>query len=200
MILLSVHIKHLHTQKMVIKILLQIYSLGDAGEIQIRDYADFTESLEKLWSESLKFYQRDKEGNYKTLDKENYNTLIAVYGQALEQSLRVQSLPNLNRSLFDITESIKSILYADMSALENVVPGKDLTLPQVVGKGRSVTVDLGDVKLNGTGNAMSSRIPIQYKVGGQERKGFFTQKYYVPGRKEANEALKSVEQKYPEFR
>ena len=131
----------------------------------------------------------------------NVNVAYKDNGQALEKANTVLGQTDGNQALHDLTENLTGIIHTDVNALENIVPGENVTLPEVVEKGRSITVDLGKVVLAGSGNALSSRIPIQYiDRYGNERKGFFTQQYSVPGRKEANEAMKPVEEKYPQYK
>ena len=183
------------------EIINQLYTMDEHGEIQVENFSEFTESLENLWVESSKLYQKGQDGKYPALDVDKYGKLFASYGQALDKANAVLGQTEGNQALNDLTQNLTRILYVDVAALENIVPGKDITLPEVIEKGRSVTVDLGNAKLAGSGNALSSRIPIQYRApDGTERKGFFTQKYTVPGRKEVNEVMKPIEDKYPQYK
>jgi len=182
-------------------ILSKIYAMDERGEVQIENFAEFTQALENLWLQSAELYQKDKEGKYKALDADAYRKLIGAYGNALEKANNVLLQSEGNNALHELTTSLTSILYTDMNSLENIVPGNNITLPEVIEKGRSATIDLGNVQLVGSGNAMSNRIPIEYKMpNGEMRKGFFTKKLEVPSRNDVNNSLKPVEEKYPEFK
>lgn len=181
-------------------ILNQFYNLNESGNIQIENFADFTESLENLWAVSSSLFERDKEGKYKQLNSDNYIQLMKAYSDAIDQASKLQIDEQQSPELAQLVDTLSEILRQDMSALENIVPGKNVTLPEITEKGRSTTVDLGKVQLVGSGNALSNRIPIEFPLpDGSTRKGFFTQKATVPGAEECMQALEPLKEKYSEY-
>jgi len=180
----------------------QLYNLRDSGNQPVELFTDLAESLETLWECSSALYVRDGQGKFPPLTAERFAALMDAYADANRKAEQLLGAEEASQAeaLLRLTADINALLLQDKSALENIVPGKDITLPEVIEKGRSVTVDLGKVQLTGSGNALSNRIPVSYKLpDGTLRNGFFTQKGTVPGRKEFAEAYKPLEAKYPQF-
>lgn len=181
----------------------KLYGEVEANNLSIDKFADFTESLDELWNISSDLYQPDHKGNYQSLDVNRYGTLIAAYGKSLDLAKSVYAQANGVKgtdTLKEIVMNVEAVLTTDMGALENIVPGRDVTLPEVVEKGRTITLDMGNATLAGMGGQMSSRIPVEFSLqGGSVKKGFFTKKSVVAGKEELIAVMDKVAEKYPQY-
>lgn len=181
----------------------KLYGEVEANKLSIDKFADFTESLDELWNISSDLYQPDHEGNYQSLDANHYGRLIAAYGKSLDLAKSVYAQANGVKgtdTLKEIVMNVEAVLTTDMGALENIVPGRDVTLPEVVEKGRTITLDMGNATLAGMGGQMSSRIPVEFPMpDGSVKKGFFTKKSVVAGKEELIAAADKVAEKYPQY-
>lgn len=178
--------------------------IGDlvTSKEDVERYMDFTNAVRTVAEQTDALYTPDTQGNYPTLTDENLTGLKAAYKQMLNVGYRVAGAGEgpVAQQLSGIASELSILAQKDMAALEVADTKKGMSLPEVIGNGRSVAVDIGKQEIAASSGQMSMRIPIDVEQpDGTVRKGFFTQTTNLDTRGEIQKLKDTLGAKYPGY-
>ena len=143
-------------------------------------YDEFSKWVQAINYLSEDFYVPDENGNLPVLDEISIKAFKDTYKKALEECdkvIKMNSNEGISGKMKDLAKQIKETLMKDSVAFEEIDPeiNKNLTLDEIIGLGRSITVDIGDAPIVSESGSFSSRIPIKVAdMPGGAVDGYFT--------------------------
>ena len=168
-------------------------------------YSEFTRWTWAINQLSEDFYKPDKNGKYPIVDQISLDALKDTYRKALTECDNVLTSTEQNGiagRMKEIAGKVKELLTKDSVALDSVTIDKDhpLTLDEIIERGRTLTVDLGEQQIVSKGGVLSSRIPIQVPdAPGGGLDGYFTASSTIHGTEDNKMFFRKYRQKYPEL-
>lgn len=179
--------------------------IGDilTTKADVRKYEDYTNALRDVADKTDELYTPDADGNFPDLTEDSIKSLKESYNKLMDATGKAAEMGDgpLAEQMSGIMNQISGCARRDLAALEAYDPQKEMTLPEVIEKGRSIAVDIGDQELSSSSGQMSLRIPIDVQLpDGREHKGFFTQTATLDTRKELNALTERMGEKYPDYK
>ena len=166
-------------------------------------YSEFTRWTWAISQLSEDFYKPDKNGNFPVMDEISLKAFQDTYHKALTECDLVLTSPNqdgIAGRMKEIAGKVKEMLTKDSVAMESVAldPAHPMTLDEIIGLGRTITVDLGQQEIISKGGVMSSRIPIQVPdAPGGGLDGYFTATKNIHEAEDKQLFFRKYRQKYP---
>lgn len=166
-------------------------------------YDEFSKWVQAINYLSEDFYVPDEKGNLPVLDEISINAFKDTYKKALEECdkvIKMNSNEGISGKMKDLAKQIKETLMKDSVAFEDIDPeiNKNMTLDEVIGLGRSITVDIGDAPIVSESGSFSSRIPIKVAdMPGGAVDGYFTPSSDVDTTKNTQNLTLELKEKYP---
>ena len=169
-------------------------------------YSEFNRWTWAITQLSEDFYRPDESGNYPVMDEPSLKAFRNTYHRALHECdkvLKENSNDGISGKMKEISKQVKEMLEKDSAALEAVVIDKEhpMTLDDIIGLGRTITVDFGDQQVVSKGAALSSRIPVQVPdAPGGALDGYFTASSYVRPNEDTRSFFGKFKEKYPDLK
>ena len=150
-------------------------------------FRKYLDGMTALYAEMKELYTPDKQGLPPLMDAARIKSLREKYldaANAVEGYMGEFSHDtSLSKKTRALVKNINRIMSRDMSALlqyENRIAQEKEpvleSLPTIIERARTYTIDLSEAKISITGSAMSQRMPLELTLNGQKLRGMFTKK------------------------
>ena len=118
---------------------------------EVDKYVKFTSSVFAINAMLKNYYTPDSEGKLPLLDEKMKRELCAEYSKAIKEGtpfLNDEDSGVVGQQMKHIISGMMPQLQVDLETLSNADARKKITLPELISKGRSQAVDIGDRQVN----------------------------------------------------
>ncbi len=166
-------------------------------------YADFCRTLGTLGEMTNALYEPQEDGSFIPLNQELLLRLRTLYRHGIEQADQLLSGPKggvLDAQIKNITETLSSLMEADLSALDMLDPTHEkIGLPEAIGKAREQVVDLGNQEIPIVRGMLSNRQHMIVAHGDVLEEGYFTATNRAEPQKEFRDLMERIAKEHPDY-
>lgn len=162
----------------------ELYEELAAAKSERVDLKPYQQSVNELYTQVKSLYETDRQGLPKLVDAQTLGSLTQAYRTCAERAEQCfAGLSETQRSALPegkLVRRMGALLSRDLGALEQygkrmgLPDAKQESLPTLIEKARSFTVDLSLSQIKAVGGQMSQRIPMELTVNGKQMRGMFT--------------------------
>ncbi len=147
------------------------------------------------------YYTPQPDGTFPALNEQDRMELVDAYNKAIQAVcpiLQSEETGPVAMALRNIADQLAPALMRDRRSLEVMdLSQKDMSLPELIARGRSQAVDLGKGYVTTVGAASSTRYYLELEDGEGVQKGFFTPHTIIAPKAKYDQLLASMEKRYP---
>ena len=171
---------------------------------EVQNYSDFCDALFRIQSITNFYYTPQSDGSLPVMDQRAKLELRESYARALREAeplLAEEDTGEIGTEMRRITRELVPLLQSDADALDQVdLSQRTMSLPEMIGQGRELVVDLGDHAAPVVSGSSNSRQYIRIGDHNNAETGYFTPTVTVEPTKEYTELLNRLQEKYPAYR
>ena len=167
-----------------------------SGE-DVQNYVDFCTSIFAIKAMMDYFYTPDSRGNLPLMDEKQKMELFSLYGKAIEKAvplLNDEAAGPAGIRMNSIVKEMLPLLHTDHMALEMAGGAKSMPLPEIISKGRTRAIDLGQQPIKTEPGKAGFRLKTENN--GEVTDGFFMPERTVDIKKSYGAFLDEMEKKY----
>lgn len=154
----------------------QMLSRITGESVHAAEYQQFLEGIKNLNDRLNTFTKADAQGSKPILDEQAANDLKTLYQDALAKTEKFIAIPDKgrrDRKRNFIAEEFRTLLTKDMAVVSQI--GQGITLEDAFRYSRTLQLDATGSPIRAVGEALSSRVPLEYADDDDViHKGFFT--------------------------
>ena len=173
-----------------------------SGE-NVQQYMDFCTSIFAIKGMIDYYSTPDGNGNLPLLDERQKMEMISLYGQAIKTSaplLNDEAQGPAGIQMNSIVKEILPLLHSDHMALEMAGKTEPMPLPEIISKGRTRVIDLGQQPVKTEPGKGSDVFRLKTENNGEVNEGFFMPERTVDIKQSYDAFLDDMEKKYAGYK
>ena len=171
---------------------------------EIQNYSNLCDALFRINSITNFYYTPRPDGTLPAMDQRAKMELRQSYQRALQEAsplLSDEDTGEIGLEMRRITRELAPLLQADADALDQVDVSKaPMRLPEIIGKGRELAVDLQNNPAPSVSGNSNTRQYIRVEGANGSETGYFTPSVQAAPTKDYQALLDRLQDKYPAYR
>ena len=171
---------------------------------EMQNYSNFCDALFRINSITNFYYTPRPDGTLPEMDQRAKMELRESYQRALREAaplLSEEDTGEIGTEMRRIARELAPLLQADADALDQVDVSKTpMRLPEIIGKGRELAVDLQNNPVPSLSGESNTRQYIRVEGANGSETGYFTPSVQANPTKDYQELLDRLQAKYPAYR